>query len=302
MSKHNKKSLVRQVQEALDARLAIGESKHDAKKKSDDPMHLEGVYSWGTYKSYLKIGCSFVSYCKEKYGCKTLEACEAHASEWLSSRSDAGLSAYTLKLDRCALGKIYGRSSDSFSAPIEKRTYAAVTRSRGPAARDKHFSEAKNGDLLEFARSTGLRRGELQQLRGDALVQKRGQYYIRVTTNTKGGRNRLAPICGDTALVVRLMTAAGEEKVFPHVHGALDVHACRRVYAQRLYDTVKRPLDVCEADRSFVQPGRLFPDRDAVYRRRGEFRGTWLDKRAMVIVSRALGHNRLSVVGEHYLK
>ena len=40
----------------------------------------------------------------------------------------------------------------------------------------------------------------------------------------------------------------------------------------------------------------------AVYWCRGDRKGEWLDKGAMLDASEALGHSRLSVVGEHYIR
>lgn len=42
----SEKSLIRQVQEKLDSKLAIGESKYVAKRKN---THTEKIYSWSTY-------------------------------------------------------------------------------------------------------------------------------------------------------------------------------------------------------------------------------------------------------------
>ena len=50
-NKKNKGSLVKQVETALDSRLAIGRKKH-ADKVSD--MTYKYIYSWETYHSYLK--------------------------------------------------------------------------------------------------------------------------------------------------------------------------------------------------------------------------------------------------------
>ena len=295
MSHKNKLPLQTQVRIALDAQLMIGQSKHDAKAAG----HADGIFSWSTYRTYMKHGVYFVMYCKENYHCRTLDQCRAHADEWLE-RGD--LSPYTRKLERSALCRIYNCKSTDFNARIERRTYAGVTRSRQPVERDGHFSEKNNAEIIEFAKSTRLRRNELCRVRGTALVQRDGRYYIHVTAGAKGGRERYAPVVGDVALVVNLMRAAGGERVYPKVPQAMDVHSYRAQYAQRLYDTVKRPLDVCKQDRDFIQPGHLYADQNAVYWRRGAYKGDWLDKRAMLTVSHALGHNRISVTGEHYLK
>ncbi|WMJ87388.1 hypothetical protein [Anaerocolumna sp. MB42-C2] len=98
MSHKNKKSLVDQVKQALDSKLAIGRSKHQDKLSENERKEITSnyIYSWETYHSYLKHGCYFVLWCKEKYRCKTLEQCRSHVDEWLESRK--ALSASTQKL------------------------------------------------------------------------------------------------------------------------------------------------------------------------------------------------------------
>jgi len=50
------KSLIHQVRETLDQKLRIGEKKHLAKQ---DGTASDGIYSWGTYNTYLAKGCNF---------------------------------------------------------------------------------------------------------------------------------------------------------------------------------------------------------------------------------------------------
>ena len=78
-----KKSLIQQVKETLDAKLAIGESKFQAKL---DGTHTERIFSWDTYRSYLKQACYFVKWCKDQevdpalgHTPRTLEECRIFA-------------------------------------------------------------------------------------------------------------------------------------------------------------------------------------------------------------------------------
>ena len=68
MSHKNKKSLVDQVKQSLDSKLAIGRSKHQDKLSENERKEITSnyIYSWETYRSYLKHGCYFVLWCKEK--------------------------------------------------------------------------------------------------------------------------------------------------------------------------------------------------------------------------------------------
>lgn len=277
-------SLVKQVQTALDEKLAIGQSKHLDKMKG---VTQDKIYSWETYRSYMKHCNYFTAYCKDKYGAKTLEDCRPHIDEWLKSRSDQGLSAYTQKLEASALAKMYSCSTKDF-IKTDVRHRVDITRSRGEKIRDYHFSEYRHKDLIDFCKSTGLRRSELRALTGDKLLEKEGKFYIVIDKGSKGGRYREAPIVGDVKTVVERMQSVGTGKVFEKVPNGADIHSYRADYCTAIYKAHER--DVKSLNRS------------EVYCCRGDLKGTWYDKNAMLIASQALGHNRISVIAEHYIR
>ena len=295
MGHKNKLSLVGQIKATLDDQLAIGRSKHQDKLSGEGTQGK--IYSWETYRSYMKHANYFAAYCKEKHRCKTLEQCRPYVNEWLDSRSN--LSPYTVKLEAAALAKVYGCSTADF-APTKARKRQDITRSRGEAKRDYGFSLEKNSDIIEFCRSTGARRSELTYLTGDALVEHDGLYYIHFTKATKGGRERLSPITGDVDLVVRLMNEAGSERVFAKIPSHMDVHGYRAEYATRIYQQHARPIEQIPYDRINPKTGRRY--QSDVYYCRGDRAGTKLDKVAMKITSEALGHSRISVIAGHYLR
>lgn len=303
MPKAGKASLVRQIQEALEGRLAIGESKHLAKQNG---TANEGIYSWNTFKTYMKHANYFASYCKQEHGSKTLSDCRQYVDKWLESRSN--LSPYTQKLEASALAKVYGCSTKDF-IQTATRNRDDITRSRGDKTRDAHFSEEKNRDFVDFCKGTGLRRSELAQLTGDKLVYRDGKPFIFVSEGTKGGRARYSPITGEKAKIEQMMRSAGTNKVFDHIPNGADVHGYRADYATAIYNENARDLETCKKS-PFYNPehsngkghAKGGYDRDSVYHMRGTHKGEWLDKQAMEIASEALGHNRISVVGEHYIR
>ena len=281
MGHKNKKSLIRQVQERLDSMLAIGESKYEDKKTD---LTKGKIYSWNTYKSYLQHCCQFVRYCRDQHHCKNLTDCRQYVGEWMESRKD--LSAYTQKLSASALCKLYGESLEELEITTKRAARSEITRSRGTAKRDKHFSEEKNAEFVEFCRSTGLRRSEITKLRGDQLLQEEGQWYIQTTG--KGGRFRIITICGDVELVVRKMQAAGTGKAWKKIPQNADIHSYRADYASRIYLKYARPIEESPRKERYIC--------------RKDKAGIVYDKIAMLEASKALGHNRISVVGEHYLR
>lgn len=302
MSHKNKESLTRQIENKYTAKLAIGESKYAAKLEH---TANDKIFSWSTFQSYMREANKFASYCRENYGCRTLEQCQQYANEWMQTRS--ALSPYTQKLDACALGKLYGIKSSEFKTP--DRTRDGITRSRHEVKSDKHFSERNNSQFVHFCKMTGLRKSEIQRLRPEQLrIDKNGNYCLEI--KGKGGRVRVAPILNnDKTVVDRIKSTIPGQKVWCYVPKAADVHSYRSEYATTLYRQKARPLEVCkntpfynkEHYNGYGMPKGGF-DRDSVYHLRGSHKGEWLDKAAMLEVSNALGHDRISVCGEHYIR
>lgn len=213
-----------------------------------------------------------------------LSECRQYVDEWLMVRSV--LSPHSQKLEACALAKVFDCTTEDF-IKTAVRHRAGITRSRKAAKRDKNFSEAKNKEFIEFCRATGLRKKELKCLRGSQLVFKNGIYYIAVTSGAKGGRYRESPIISNVDTVVKRMKEAGNGKVWSYVPD-MDVHSYRSDYCTEIYTTLARPLEE-------------IPKNERYHCRR-DLKGVCYDKRAMLIASRCLGHNRINIIAEHYLR
>lgn len=287
MSKNKKASLIRQIDQSLRSRLAIGRPKRPDKA---DGSYRKYIYSWQTYKSYMRQLGLFAHWCKLQHNARYLKECRQYVAEYLQTRSE--LSAWTQKLDLAALQKLYQEYPKApekpFGVALQPRLRKDIKRSRQQATRDKDFSESNNADLVAFCRCTGLRRSELQELKGTDITADGLQLHI--TRNTKGGRWRMAPITGTPAeirLVQQMCRTAGDSRVWPHIPSAADIHSYRADYCQRVYLQHARPTD-------------QIPPADKYYCR-GDRKGVILDKPAMLEASRALGHNRIDVIASHYL-
>ena len=315
MGHKNKKSLICQVSEKLKSKLAIGESKHQ--DKIDGVSSSEKIYSFGTYNAYLQQSVQFVKWCKVKHKCKTLNECRNYADEYLKQNIDKGLSPYTLKLQVSALCKLYGCSSSDFiSTPPRKRKH--ITRSRNTNIKC-------NTEFERFCLCTGLRRREITALRGTALIEENGQYYIAVH-NGKGGRRRIAEIVEtskDIDFVVNIMKKAENRKVFSKVPD-IDIHAYRAAYAKKVYQKYARNRNDYKNERLILYHNRLvttytdksevqqyynpdgtlkkgFADVRSAYHCRDDKKHICYDRLALLKCSQNLGHNRPSVVADHYL-
>jgi len=210
------KSLIYQVREALNQKLRIGESRHHDKQVG---ITHDGIYSWGTYNTYLAKCCAFVKWVKANYGLesgsesmanpevknisnhltnlesnqtiKTLADAKQYVNAYLQHHINQGYSPYTQKTIASALAKLYGCSTKDF-IPTQTRHRANITRSRKGKAK---FLEANNKEFVDFCRATGLRRHEIKNLRPENLGydESTGKYML-VGIKGKGGRLRSCPI------------------------------------------------------------------------------------------------------------
>lgn len=295
------KDLHQQIKDNLRSKERFGESKLAAKRSGESSKY---IYSHQTAHMYNRECQRFAEYVREHSpdGRNTsLEAARPYATEYIQMRAnDPNISAYTVKMQASALGKLYDCKSTEFGY-TGVRHREDITRSRermvisektgkeilNPRTNAGHFSESRNRDIVEFARGTGLRRSELSELRGNQLVERDGRYYLDVTG--KGGKERFAPVCGEhTQEIVERCREAGNNRVWDKVPAHMDVHHYRSQYATAMYkDLARERDDIPKSDR---------------YCCRNDLKGVWYDKQAMKEVSEALGHNRISVIAEHYLR
>lgn len=338
MGRKNKaysKNLHQQAFEKLNSMQAFGESKRAAVA---DGTAKYKIFSFNTYKNYWKHIKYFIQYIQEHHPeCTTLKSAKKYVNEWLQSRVNEGLSAWTVQLEAKALGKLYGISpeDDGYFTP-PKRRREDITRSRGDRVRDKHFSEANNDELIKFCKGTGLRRGELAQLRGGDLMSREQitgelaqllivpagertlqqvrrievlkdtelfqEMYFVLVRNGKGGRERLSPVVGKNAgqIIERIQDTPKGEKVWQHIHQSADIHSYRAVYATNIYKAYARKIEEIPYDRVSKKTNR--PYQSQVYACRKDEAGRKLDKVAMLVCSKALGHNRIDVVANNYIR
>lgn len=325
--------LHQQAYNKLTSMQAFGQSKKEAVANGTD---RDKIFSFSTYQTYWKHTKYFIKWVQANHPeCTTLKAAKKHVNTWLQERVDQGLSAWTVQTEAKALGKLYGIQPDDpdyFQPP--KRIRADIKRSRGDRVRDKHFSKTNNADLIKFCQGTGLRKAELSTLKGSDLVGRsvlqaefdqlqslpkrtgeqerymgvlkdalafKQDYFVHVRPGKgKGGRERFSPIIGpDTNEIVGRMREVGPDNlVFVKINSNADIHSYRSDYAARVYREYARPIDQIPFDRTNKGTGKKF--QGDVYVCRKDEAKKKLDKAAMKMCSKALGHNRVEVVATNY--
>lgn len=341
--KKYQKDLTQQINDRLTKMLHDGEGK-SKKEAIADGTDRSKIFSYSTYESYFKHCKYFSRQVRATHPeVKNLKQARKYVNEQLQTRVEQTdkdgkhLSAWTITLEREALGKLYGirpDDKDFFQAPQRHR--ADIVRSRGDAVRDRHFSEKNNDEFVKFCKGTGCRRNIMAKLEGrdmmtradmaseisrlesatgrteaeekhlcvlnDAMTQFPDQDFFLHHRKDKGGRERYSPIIGANKqqIVDRMRATAPDEKVWQHVPGNADIHCYRGEYATAIYKMYARPIEEIPYDRTNKGTGKKF--QSGVYTCRKDESGKKLDKEAMLKASKALGHNRLEVVANNYIR
>lgn len=279
-------SLKKQVVDRLNSKAAYGQKKHLDKLKNQGKPALDKIYSSTTMRNYQNSAVRFIEWAKDQ-GCYSLEEARALTGQYLQERMDQGKSAWTVRLDAAALGKLYQVQTTELGVDLPTRHRADVTQHRTRSWRG-HFSEDKHRDLVEFCRSTGLRRCEVLRVRPEDVEMGPDNRITVHVERGKGGKTRDVRALTDAPW--RLAEAAradGRDRLFESIPHRTPCHEYRAQYAQELYTELARdPATLPKKERYCAQADRA---------------GQWYDREAMQIVSNNLGHARLDVV-MNYLK
>jgi integrase len=301
-----RKSIENQMKANLYDKLSFGQSKHAAKieRIAEGTYHfkegLEGVYSYGTATKYMQVITEYNMFLPKKGVSKyaKLSDTQIYAIQYLSESLNAGYSLYTLKCERSALNKIYGVTIEF---ELNDRNTMQITRSRGCVSNDKHFSEERNRDLVTIAKACGTRRDHLKRIRCSDFFYRKDNLYVNIR-NSKGGRDRIALVLPylqkEVEVILKRKREQGRDKLFTKIHSAMDVHNYRREYAKELYSIVNHDRNIREKALT-MYPIRNENVKSNKYRSRKTSEEFHRD--SCYIVSKCLGHNRLSVSVNFYL-
>lgn len=283
----HRKSIIRQTVDRLRGMVAYGESKHQDKLVNGGKPAPGKIYSHETMCNYLDAATQFADWARVTHGCRTLDEAQQHTGAYLQQRMDRGLSAWTVRRDAAALAKLYQVQTTDLGATLPIRHRADVTQHRGDKSAG-HFSAAKNQDLVDLCKATGLRRHEVAQLRpSDVTKDSQGRVIVHVAQG-KGGKSRDVVALSDRPYqIAQAAVAAGWDNVISHIPKYAPIHEYRAQFAQEMYRQMARDI-------------ATLPQKE-IYCCRSDRAGVHYDKVAMGAVSAALGHSRLDVVTS-YLK
>lgn len=280
--------------ERLDALMAPGEKRSEAKaaaRRAGETSwaFTDGkIHSYQTRTNYQKQVMRFIQWCRAEYHMTRLEQLDARAdalaSQYLFEHIQQGYSAWTLQTERSALRLFFSDRQLAASVHLPPRKREHITRSRGPAVRDRHIQLDHWQPLIRFLEACGLRREEVRDLYVRDVYHRRrdGQLVVHVVKG-KGGKEREVPVFpGREQAVLDVTTGrSADEPVFPRLPVALDIHAIRRRFAQELYEHCS---------------GRPLPPQE------GRLSSADFDRAAAEHVTHCLGHNRIDVIFGHYLR
>lgn len=332
----DKRRLRQQAYDRLKKMESYGDNKYEDKKydrEHETDITSTKIYSHSTFLTYKKHINYFLRWVRETHPeIKKLDKAKKYVPEWLQTRVESNMSAWTVQTEAAALNKLFGIKKDDekrFKPP--KREKENIKRSRGRKERDAHFSEEKNEELVNFCKGCGFRRNILEKLKGsdlydrekieialeeaencgdkamikackDALLTFPDKEFFILHRKDKGGKTRIAPIVGPNMgqIIDRMKNTAPNKLVWEYVNSNCDVHGYRSDYATYIYKEYARPIEELRFDRKIRCADGKY--RSEIYICRGDERGKKLDRRAISIISIALGHNREDTAIANYIR
>jgi hypothetical protein len=309
----NRPNIKMQLHERINDLLKIGESKHQAKQEyrqyclenniKINPAKTVGIHSIKTADAYRQTANEFGEWLKTNHReIKNLEEITPEISyEYLKQKENQGNSAWSVSKDMSAINKCLDIGLNKKDGDLAERSYKDISRSREEKEYQKNYNENNYQEQILVAKAFGVRResihGGSYQIKDTSLYEKEGDVFVRVIE--KGGRYRES-VCLDKYKEKVLDAFDIEEGepmskedfidkynnsgnvLFNEYTRNIDNHSFRSEYAVDLYEQLEEEK---------ISEGLEIKE---------NYRG--YDKEIVLKISSELGHNRPSVVVEHYLR
>lgn len=281
-----RKSIIREGVDILLSMAAFGESKYADKKANFGKPALNRIYSSRTMDIYVDVAARYLKWARNEHNCRTVEDAQKHVAQYLEMRI-ASMSSWTVHLEASALAKLYQCHMNEFGVVLPVRRRADIRQHRQQKWVG-HYCPENHLDLEAFSHATGLRRHELAQVTTDDVWEHDSRVYVRVSSG-KGGKQRIVPALDSAPLTIAQKAKdEGKYLIFENkIPKYYPAHEYRARYAKTLYQRLARNVENLQHDEKYIC--------------RRDMAGQVFDKQAMMVVSNALGHSRLSVIASHYL-
>lgn len=301
MGRHHK-NIKMQLNKALDNKLMIGQKKE---KIYSNPNKADGIHSIRTAETYRSVICSFGDYLKEQGIREISNIGREEIRGYLDSRSDK--SAWTLTKDLSAINKVLGTEYTGKEMGLPIRHTALIRNNRGECHTHTSDSE-RNAEAIRFVEATGIRRQSISTITpGQAVYGQSGQ-VVAFNVVEKGGRERLCVVLeGEREWITNLVNERAlnglNTPMLNDVDHNANPHLFRAEYAQNLYVELlqarEEGKDYYDGLRSQIINEQNAERAQERYRHE-VYKGYHLA--VVAEVSQNLGHNRLDVVLNHYLR
>lgn len=192
-----------------------------------------------TRSAFVKNYRKFIEFCRSEYDCKTTEECRNHIDDYVQFLVNKGLTANTIHTYLSPVALFFNIPLSDIEKPRRYSAHNVRSRStNGKVQRsDNDTSNPKYAHLVEFQKCVGLRRRELQNLRGsDFKEDENGNFYVYVRKG-KGGKSQWQLILPEDVDFVKSYFDGTENKVFTpeEFKNKLDLHKLRAEQAKRAY-------------------------------------------------------------------
>ena len=311
----------------IQSHIRKGKSRHELLVE----MHRRGkkgkstgyLHSDSTINTYGAVIAHYAHYIAENHPeCKNLD--EAHRKkydkDYVQHRIDDKKAPATIKKETAALAFLHSCTMAEVhnNRPIVRardarrcRNYTTEKYYQQLAYCKEHNNQAVV-DIMRICIMTGVRRDEAIQLRPSNFMKKGGVMFCYLSGNndvnnltlknehvvwTKGGRKRKIEILPAYTAELESILARYEidQVICPSIPSRIPIHGIRSMYACELYEKYARPIETIPYTEKTKEKRKFLSSR--YYDRQGAI---W-DRRALLRVSKSLGHDRSVVVQQSYL-
>lgn len=192
-----------------------------------------------TRKTYTRQVKQYIKFCREHFDCKTFADCKEHVQDYSTYLQTQDYTASTIHTYLAAVCCTFAINLETIQKP--KRYVADYTRGREKKAFDSKtdLDNHQWAYLVEFQKRVGIRRNELERLRGGDFGEDESGYRCVIVRKGKGGKKQYQRILEkDMAFVQSYFDRVAEnEYIFnrKYFENDLNLHSLRALSAKEYY-------------------------------------------------------------------